>query len=201
MKIKTSFISSSFENDSYPKGIACVQCTIQNQNYEISFFFVRKADEFTIEGFVQNDNLCQKLAIEKTLKMLHYIENISFQSNNEENVLTYQDVTYQDSQTKKVPKDSYKQKVIEIINLLNWNVSKLSKFVQKFKKKKINELSSKEWEEIYTYLSKKLTPTMENESISNSIMNEQMFFNQNENLRKEESDIEIIKPEEWEEII
>ncbi|MFN3478697.1 MAG: hypothetical protein ACK4ZM_04980, partial [bacterium] len=87
-------------------------------------------------------------------------------------------------------KDSYKQKVIEIINLLNWNVDKLSKFVQKFKKKKINELALKDWEEIYMYLSKRL-----------SLTNEEASVNRNEDLINEEEDIEIIKPEEWEEII
>ncbi|MFN3995755.1 MAG: hypothetical protein ACK4GR_04405, partial [bacterium] len=98
--------------------------------------------------------------------------------------------SYQNYQVKKAQKDSYKQKVIEIINLLNWNVDKFSKFVQKFKKKKINELTLKDWEEIYTYLSNKLYHTNEEKSV-----------NYSEDLINEEKDIEIIKPEEWEEII
>ncbi|MCS6955936.1 MAG: hypothetical protein NZM44_06240, partial [Candidatus Calescibacterium sp.] len=77
----------------------------------------------------------------------------------------------------------YKQKVIELVNLLDWSIEKLSKFVQKYSKKKLSELTENEWAKIYDYLSKMNTT-----------------YNVN-NEKIDDAESEIIKPEEWEEII
>lgn len=181
MKIKTTILSSSFENNFYPRGIAAVECTIQTKDNEVSFIFVRKADENTVEAFVENDNLCQKLAFQKTIKILKYIENYSFEESN------YAEGNNENHKNTKFKFDNlYKQKVIELMNLMNWNIDKLSKFVQKYKKKKINELDEKEWMEIYKYLYD--------------------YYSEEKDYQKEQQKIatenteELIKPEEWEEI-
>ncbi len=194
MKIKTTVISSSFDKHSYPRSIACVQCTIQDQDNELSFYFVRKADFNTVESFIENDNLCQNLAIQKALKMIKQLQNYPYES------LDSDSYNLNSVSNNSHNKQSYKQKVIEIINLLNWNVDKLSKFVQKYKQKKINELSEEEWGEVYQFLSNKLpyiSHHRENKESSNEIPRNS----------KDELDSlinyteELIKPEEWEELI
>ncbi|MEN3015142.1 MAG: hypothetical protein ABDH21_03680 [bacterium] len=176
MKITVTLISSSFESNQYPKGIACAQCHIQTKNIELSFSYVRKADDSTIEAFVENDNLCQKLAIQKALKQIKYIESAEFEPQEIE--------TQEQQETNLTKKISYKQKVIEIVNLLNWNIEKLSRFVYRYKNKKLNELTEKEWAQIYNQLSN--------------------FLQSNLSLPKSEPQTvqdEIIKPEEWEQIL
>ncbi|MCX7758911.1 MAG: hypothetical protein N2169_04805 [bacterium] len=184
MKIKTTFISSSFENNVYPKGIACVQCTVQTKDSEVSFMFIRKSDENTVESFVENDNICQKFAIQKTLKIIKYIENYDVDELGEipqHSEVNYRnDMSYRKEEKRNI---SYKQKVIELVNLLDWSIEKLSKFVQKYSKKKLSELTENEWAKIYDYLSKMNTT-----------------YNVN-NEKIDDAESEIIKPEEWEEII
>ncbi|MCS7165073.1 MAG: hypothetical protein RMJ51_02165 [Candidatus Calescibacterium sp.] len=165
MKIKVSFISTSFDNNIYPRGVACVECTIQTKDSEVSYMYIRKAEENTLESFVENDNLCQKMAIQQTLKIIKYIENHSTE-----------DIILQDKRS-----NLYKNKVIELINLSNWNVEKLARFVQKYSKKRLNDLTESDWAKIYEYLLKNIN-RIDSEKINNT-------------------EAEIIKPEEWEEII
>lgn len=187
MIIKTKFISSSFDNNTYPKGIACVECSIKTNDSEISFLFVRQADDNTIESFVQNDNLCQREAIHKTIKILKSVENYHF-----DNYEMTQIEEYKDDSHKKI---SYKQKVIELLNLLNWNIDKLSKLVQKNLKKKLSELNENEWVKIYEYLKSKLI-------VENNQRDSYSQKNVNLEIAKPKPiEEEIIKPEEWEEIL
>lgn len=188
MKIKTSFISSSFDSNVYPRGIACVECVVQTKDNEISFLFVRKADDNNVESFVENDNISIKMAIQKAIKLLKSIENNTLDSIND---FYYQENNRNLLESEKV-KLSYKQKVIELMNLMNWNMEKLSKFVQKYVSKRLNELTEKEWYQVYTQLQQGIQNRNKTELNLNTKYSSEYI---------EDVENELIRPEEWDEII
>lgn len=183
MKIKTVFVSSSFDSNVYPRGVACVECTIQTKDNEISFMFIRKAEDNTIESFIENDNLCLEMAIQKTYRLLKNVEYGDLS-----NMIDYQRKFSEEVEKNKV---SYKQKVVEFINLMNWNLEKLAKFVHKYKNKKLSELNEKDWYQVYIQLNRYLQN------------NNHIEINKTNLVKDEQDQIEdeLIRPEEWDEII
>jgi len=194
MKIKTVLISSSFDNNVYPKSVACVECTVVYKDFEFNFRFLRKADDHSIEDFVENDNLCQKEAFLQALKLLKMIvdplqklEQTGKLELEKESSLSSINVVPTDYK-----KITYKTKVIELVNLMNWSIDKLSKFVSRYRNKSLNQLNEDDWKELYEFLYQKIMIQKEDKELLKNRLKENI---------KENIEDELIKPEEWENII
>jgi RAB protein geranylgeranyltransferase component A len=211
MKIKTVLVSSSFDTNIYPKSIACVECTVTYNEFEFNFRFVRKAEDDTIEDFIENDNLCQKEAFSEALKILKKLVE-PIKQFEQLGKLTIEDSYRQVSSQVSNNKDkefnnitNYKNKVIEIVNLKNWSVDKLSKFVNKYKNKSLNQLKEEDWEDVYNFLYNKFTNKNEREfDIDKSLNNKKSLerdISEREKNVYQSVDEELISSEEWDELI
>jgi hypothetical protein len=220
VNIKIEIISSAFENNNYPKGVACFKATLNYNNINIEVFNTFVANSLNISDLAQADNQCQNLLIKKVISILEFI---NYKINNElfnkaanEKVLNDYNYTFNDynnDYNEVIEEKNYKKKTLNLATDLGISIDKISKISYKLNGiSNLNELNNNQWKEIYNFIIQKINnykskvsknynlidnyqeyEKIEKNNIKDSIKN----IKNNDELEDEE----VILEDEWNEIL
>ncbi len=98
MNIKIEIVSSAFENNLYPKGVACFKAKLSYNNINIELYHTFIANSLNLSDLANADNQCQNIIIKKIINTLQFINyKINNELYNKEQNLNYQQgVNYQE---------------------------------------------------------------------------------------------------------
>ncbi len=217
VNIKIEIISSAFENNNYPKGVACFKATLNYNNINIEVFNTFVANSLNISDLAQADNQCQNLLIKKIISILEFI---NYKINNElfnkaanEKVLNDYNYAFNNDYNE-VEEKNYKKKTLNLATDLGISIDKISKISYKLNGiSNLNELNNNQWKEIYNFIIQKINnykskvsknynlidnyqeyEKIEKNNIKDSIKN-------NVKNNDELEDEEVILEDEWNEIL
>lgn len=217
MNIKIEIISSAFENNNYPKGVACFKATLNYNNINIEVFNTFVANSLNISDLAQADNQCQNLLIKKVISILEFINykinNELFNKISNEKVLNDYNYTFNNDYNE-VEEKNYKKKTLNLATDLGISIDKISKISYKLNGiSNLNELNNNHWKEIYNFIIQKINnykskvlknynlidnyqeyEKIEKNNIKDSIKN-------NVKNNDELEDEEVILEDEWNEIL
>ncbi|MGC8734457.1 MAG: hypothetical protein ACP5RD_05405 [bacterium] len=229
MDLKIEIVSSAFDNNIYPKGVACFKANLSYNNINIELYYTVVANSLNIYDLVQADNHCQNLIIKKainTLQFLNYkINNDLFnkfndaQENNEEypqlneklnkelnKELNDKKLEYNDDKNK-----SYKRKTLTLATEYGISIDKLSKISLKINRiSNLYELNENQWKKIYNFIQQKIYKYKSEESENNNLIDTYQNYekfektdikNSQDYSDKFQEDNEIILEDEWQEIL
>ena len=222
MNIKIEIISSAFENNNYPKGVACFKATLNYNNINIEVFNTFVANSLNISDLAQADNQCQNLLIKKVISILEFINykinNELFDKISNEKVLNdYNYISNNDynSDYNEVEEKNYKKKTLNLATGLGISIDKISKISYKLNGiSNLNELNNNQWKEIYNFIIQKINNYKSKVSRNYNLLidNYQEYEKIEKNNTKgsiknnvknndELEDEEVILEEEWNEIL
>ena len=222
VNIKIEIISSAFENNNYPKGVACFKATLNYNNINIEVFNTFVANSLNISDLAQADNQCQNLLIKKVISILEFINykinNELFDKISNEKVLNdYNYISNNDynSDYNEVEEKNYKKKTLNLATGLGISIDKISKISYKLNGiSNLNELNNNQWKEIYNFIIQKINNYKSKVSRNYNLLidNYQEYEKIEKNNTKgsiknnvknndELEDEEVILEEEWNEIL
>ena len=210
MDFKIEIVSSAFDNNIYPKGVACFKATISFSNINFNLYNVYTSKSLNFNDLMEADNECQNLLIKKAVNLLKFLvyktqfellnpNRIEYEENNKKEYDNFEE------------KVDYKKKTLEISANLGIPLEKLSKISLKVNNtSNLSELSISEWKKIYDFIKDKVENSKlfqtQNIKDSNRIDKFDKFDKSNklDKFEKEKMDYdneEIILDEEWQEIL
>ena len=209
VNIKIEIISSAFENNAYPKGVACFKATLNYNNINIEVFNTFVANSLNISDLAQADNQCQNLLIKKVISILEFINykinNELFSKTTNEKVLN----DYNNDYNEVIEEKNYKKKTLNLATDLGISIDKISKISYKLNGiSNLNDLNNNQWKEIYNFIKQKINNYKSKVSKNyNLIDNYQEYEKIEKNNIKgliknnDEEDNEVILEDEWNEIL
>jgi len=221
MNIKIEIISSAFENNNYPKGVACFKATLNYNNINIEVFNTFVSNSLNISDLAQADNQCQNLLIKKVISILEFINykinNELFNKITNEKVFSDYNYTlndYNNDYNEVIRDKNYKKKTLNLATDLGISIDKISKISYKLNGiSNLNELNNNQWKEIYNFIIQKINNYkskvsknynlidnyQEHEKIEKNNIKDSIKNNVKNNDELE--DEEVILEDEWNEIL